>query len=72
VELRLRDNLDGLDWILPRDPKDLALVAHHMPNPWRKPIPGAREVRLEAGKNLTFAPAMIRVKAETTGDLAAG
>ena len=31
--------------------------------PWRKPIPGAREVRLEAGKNLTFATPTIRVKA---------
>jgi azurin len=43
--------------------KDLAFAAKHMPNPWRKPIPGAREVRLEAGKNLTFATPTIRVKA---------
>ena len=43
--------------------KDLAYAAKREPNPWRKPIPGAREVRLEAGKNLTFATPTIRVKA---------
>jgi putative heme-binding domain-containing protein len=43
--------------------KDLAFDAKRVPNPWQKPIPGARDVRLEAGKNLTFATPMIRVKA---------
>jgi putative heme-binding domain-containing protein len=43
--------------------KDLAFVAKLEPNPWRKSIPGAREVRLEAGKNLTFTTPTIRVKA---------
>jgi putative heme-binding domain-containing protein len=43
--------------------KDLAFAAHHAPNPWQKPIPGAREIRLEAGKNLTFATPTIRAKA---------
>jgi putative heme-binding domain-containing protein len=43
--------------------KDLAYAAKRLPNPWRKPIPNARAVRLEAGKNLTFAPPTLRVKA---------
>lgn len=43
--------------------KDLAFAAKRLPNPWQKPIPGAREIRLEAGKNLTFATPTIRVKA---------
>ena len=43
--------------------KDLAFAAKRLPNPWQKPIPSARKVRLEAGKNLRFAPATIRVKA---------
>jgi putative heme-binding domain-containing protein len=43
--------------------KDLAFAAKRVPNPWQKPIAGAREVRLEAGKNLTFATPTIRVKA---------
>jgi putative heme-binding domain-containing protein len=42
--------------------KDLAFVAKREPNPWQKPIPSAREIRLEAGKNLTFATPTIRVK----------
>ena len=29
---------------------------------WRRPIPQAREVKLEAGKNLTFATPTLRVK----------
>jgi putative heme-binding domain-containing protein len=43
--------------------KDLAYSARREPNPWRRPIPDAREVRMEAGKNLTFATPTIRVKA---------
>jgi putative heme-binding domain-containing protein len=43
--------------------KDLAFAAKRVPNPWQKPIPEAREVQLEAGKNLTFATPTIRVKA---------
>jgi putative heme-binding domain-containing protein len=43
--------------------KDLAFAAKREPNPWQKPIPGARQVRLEAGKNLTFVTPTIRVKA---------
>lgn len=43
--------------------KDLAFAAKRQPNPWQKPIPRAREVRLEAGKNLTFSTPTIRVKA---------
>jgi putative heme-binding domain-containing protein len=43
--------------------KDLAFAAKRTPNPWRKPIAGARAIRLEAGKNLTFATPTIRAKA---------
>ncbi|MCA9177549.1 MAG: hypothetical protein KDB14_23850 [Planctomycetales bacterium] len=34
---------------------DLALADERKPNPWAKRIPGARVIRLETGKNLTFA-----------------
>lgn len=43
--------------------KDLAFAAKREPNPWQKPIPKARDVLLEAGKNLTFATPTLRVKA---------
>jgi putative heme-binding domain-containing protein len=43
--------------------RDLAFTAKREPNPWRRPIVGCREVRLEASKNLTFATPTIRVKA---------
>lgn len=43
--------------------KDLAFAAKREPNPWQKPIAGARAVPLEAGKNLTFATPTLRVKA---------
>jgi azurin len=43
--------------------KDLALAARREPNPWRRPIPQARAVKLESGKNLTFATPTLRVKA---------
>lgn len=42
---------------------DLALATIQVPNPWQKPIEGAREIILETGKNLTFAERTIRVKA---------
>lgn len=42
---------------------DVAIGAKQIPNPWRKPIEGAREIRLEAGKNLTFATQQIEVSA---------
>ncbi len=41
---------------------DLAAAAKREPNPWRQPIPNARAVRVEAGKNLTFATPVLRVK----------
>jgi azurin len=43
--------------------KDLAFAARREPNPWRRPIANARDVRIEAGKNLTFATPSVRVKA---------
>lgn len=43
--------------------RDLAAVAQKAPNPWQKPLPGAREVVLEAGKNLTYATPLIRARA---------
>ncbi len=42
---------------------DMALVTKRVPNPWRKPLAGAREVRLDTGKNLTFAQRTLTVKA---------
>lgn len=35
---------------------DLSSQAQSPPNPWREPIPEAREIVLEAGKNLSFSP----------------
>src|SRR5262249_15043290 len=43
--------------------KDLAVAAQREPNPWQKPIPKAREGKLEAGKNLTFVTPTLRAKA---------
>jgi azurin len=42
---------------------DLAVMAHAVPNPWKKMLPGARSVGIEAGKNLTFATRTLKVKA---------
>ena len=42
--------------------RDIAFAAKQTPNPWRKPIAKAREIQVDAGKNLTFAPASLRVK----------
>ena len=41
----------------------VALTIQPTPNPWSKPIPGARSIRVEAGKNLSFAPRVFTVKA---------
>jgi azurin len=41
----------------------LALTTKPTPNPWARPIPGARSIRIEAGKNLTFTPRTFQVKA---------
>ncbi len=43
--------------------RDLAATKAAVPNPFRKGIRGARPVAIEAGKNLTFNVATIRVKA---------
>lgn len=43
--------------------KDLAITAKSVPNPWTKPLPGSREIVLEAGKNLTYATTSLRAKA---------
>lgn len=42
---------------------DLASTVKALPNPWQKPLDGAREIRIEAGKNLTFATRSIKVRA---------
>lgn len=42
---------------------DLLLATRRVPNPWRKEIKDARPVRLETGKNLTFANRRLRVRA---------
>ena len=33
----------------------VALATKPVPNPWPRPIPGARPITIEAGKNLTFS-----------------
>ncbi len=40
----------------------VALTMKPAPNPWSKAIPGARSVRIEAGKNLTYLPRSINVR----------
>jgi len=42
---------------------DLAQAAKTVPNPWRSPIPNARPITIEAGKNLTFAQPTLTVRA---------
>ena len=42
--------------------KDLASAVKSVTNPWAKPIPGARKIVLEAGKNLTFATPTLRAR----------
>ncbi|MCA9161720.1 MAG: hypothetical protein KDA62_02030 [Planctomycetales bacterium] len=42
---------------------DLALATKRVPNPWQRRVPDARPLRLETGKNLTFATRTLRVKA---------
>ncbi len=47
---------------------DMELAARRIKNPWGKPIEGARKVRIEAGKNLTFHPRSFSAK---TGEVLA-
>jgi azurin len=42
--------------------RDLASAGKRDPNPWRTMIAPAREIKLEAGKNLTFATPTLRAK----------
>ncbi len=42
---------------------DLALATKRIPNPWRTPIRGAREIPMRAGANLTFSTRSFTVKA---------
>jgi putative heme-binding domain-containing protein len=42
---------------------DMALSAARVPNPWRKPIDAARPLKIETGKNLTFATTLLHVRA---------
>jgi azurin len=42
---------------------DLAVAAKSVPNPFRNPLPDARPVAIEAGKNLTFATRSFTVRA---------
>ena len=41
----------------------VALTIKPTPNPWAKPMPGARSIRIEAGKNLTYSLRTFTVKA---------
>jgi azurin len=42
---------------------DLASATKAIPNPWQKPLANARAVKIEAGKNLTYATRSINVRA---------
>jgi putative heme-binding domain-containing protein len=42
---------------------DLAQSSRALPNPWKKRLPGARPITLEAGKNLAFEPRQLTVRA---------
>jgi azurin len=41
---------------------DLAMGVRLVPNPWRKALPNARPISLEASKNLSFEPRLLRVR----------
>lgn len=41
---------------------DLALATISVPNPWQKPLEGARSITLDTGKNLTFAQRTLKVQ----------
>jgi azurin len=66
------DHLPTRDSQLARAPKrrlshpldiDMLMATKRSPNPWRNPLPHARPVRIEAGKNLTFSTRELRVRA---------
>ncbi|MCS7045432.1 MAG: plastocyanin/azurin family copper-binding protein [Gemmataceae bacterium] len=42
---------------------DMAQLANRVPNPWQKPLPGARALAVTAGKNLTYETKTLKVKA---------
>jgi azurin len=42
---------------------DVAALGQSVPNPWRKRLPEARAIRIDAGPNLTFSPRELRVHA---------
>ncbi len=42
---------------------DLASMASTVPNPWKKSLPGARAVTIEAGKNLSYSTRTLTVRA---------
>jgi putative heme-binding domain-containing protein len=43
--------------------RDLATAAATKPNPWREPRPDARELRIDAGKNLTYLQTTLEAEA---------
>lgn len=43
--------------------RDLAAAKDTVPNRWKAPIAGSRQITIEAGKNLTFSPTSFTVKA---------
>jgi putative heme-binding domain-containing protein len=45
---------------------DLAMGVKLLPNPWRRRLPHAKLITLEAGKNLSFEPRLLRVHAGET------
>jgi azurin len=43
--------------------RDLAMGTKLLPNPWRRTLPSARPITVEAGKNLSFEPRLLTVHA---------
>jgi putative heme-binding domain-containing protein len=42
---------------------DLMLATRRLPNPWRNPLPQAREITIEAGKNLSYVTRELQASA---------
>lgn len=45
---------------------DLAMGTMMVPNPWRRPLPNAKPITMEAGQNLSFEPRLFTVRAGET------
>jgi azurin len=54
------------DWLRTKSPhpmdRDLQMLTRKIPNPWQKPLDGARVIRIEAGDNLQFSTRSLEAK----------